>query len=196
MAIGRGLVSERWLETGITVKAPFLLRIAVCVLDREDVQAMPLVDLGASWAPKGVAHDPPGVVFKRRQERVHGKIMGAGSHGARRELRSGWLRGGHYRASGTFVGDEGLCRRVFRPIYFLEAIASMFQRGQLRRDDCPLLKCLVLPPRVRAGGVRWFLSSNERSGINRTNWCDFRPAIFKFASFAAATAIRFIASIA
>ena len=91
MAVRCGLVSERWLETGITVKAPFLLRIAVHVPDGEDVETVPTGDCGAPWAPKGVTHDPPGV-FQWSQERMHRKTMGAGSYGARRELRSGWLR--------------------------------------------------------------------------------------------------------
>jgi len=81
MAIGRCLVSERWLETGVTIKAPFLLRIAVRVFDGEDVQAMPFVDLGASWAPKLIALASLGLEVA--QVRVHGRIMGSESPDAR-----------------------------------------------------------------------------------------------------------------
>ena len=75
MAIGRCLVSERWLETGVTIKAPFLLRIAVRVFDGEDVETVLPVDCGASWAPKLIALDSLGLEVA--QVRVHGEIMGA-----------------------------------------------------------------------------------------------------------------------
>jgi len=55
MAVGSGLVGERRLETRFPVKAPLLLRITVHIPNGEDVQAVPTVDCGASWAPKRIA---------------------------------------------------------------------------------------------------------------------------------------------
>jgi hypothetical protein len=44
-------VGKGGFKGGFPVEAPFLLRIAVRVFDREDVQTVPPVDYGARWAP-------------------------------------------------------------------------------------------------------------------------------------------------
>jgi hypothetical protein len=91
VAVRRGFVGQTGLETCIPVKAPFFIGVATRILDGEDMQAVLLVDLGASGAPEGVTLGIVGLDVKKQG--VHRSTFPLRG----RDGQAGFLLGGYSR---------------------------------------------------------------------------------------------------